>query len=72
MKVVNPLNKTPLPSETMVNSGCACACVSGEQADAKSGMWLPWNNCGCSCGGSDSAVSDANYISAFDRAHSVF
>ena len=28
MRVVNPLNKTPMSSETMVNGGCHCVCTS--------------------------------------------
>ena len=48
MKIVNPLNKTPLSPETMVNFGCHCFCSSGSE-DSKDGTWVPWTpNCSCS------------------------
>lgn len=37
MKIVNPLNKTPLSPETMVNFGCHCFC----QAEVKIQKMVP-------------------------------
>lgn len=51
MRVVNPLNKTPMSSETMVNGGCHCVCTSGRNV-SYAAAWLPVvPNCQCSCGG---------------------
>lgn len=40
MRVVNPLNKTPMSSETMVNGGCHCVCTSGRNV-SYAAAWLP-------------------------------
>ena len=65
MKILNPLNKTPLSPETMVNFGCHCFCSSGSE-DSKDGTWVPWTpNCSCSCGdGEDTPNYNANYMEA--------
>lgn len=66
MKVVNPLNKTPLSFETMVNFGCHCVCTSGSE-DAKAGTWNPFTggSCSCSCGdGVDTANYNGNFMMA--------
>ena len=65
MKVVNPLNKTPLTYETMVNS-CHCVCTSLSGVSHVGGTVPIGGNCGCSCGkgsvnqnGNNNQASDA-------------
>lgn len=64
MKVVNSLNKIPLPAETMVMNGCHCACVAGVES-TQSGIWVPLlPKCGCGCDG-----STTNYNATFQIAY---
>ena len=68
MRVVNPLNKTPMSSETMVNGGCHCVCTSGRNV-SYAAAWLPVvPNCQCSCGGG-TTNKNGNYQLAYNAAH---
>ena len=68
MRVVNPLNKTPMSSEIMVNGGCHCVCTSGRNV-SYAAAWLPGvPNCQCSCGGGTTNEND-NYQLAYNAAH---
>ena len=68
MRVVNPLNKTPMSSEIMVNGGCHCVCTSGRNV-SYAAAWLPVvPNCQCSCGGGTTNEND-NYQLAYNAAH---